>query len=176
MISAVGHEPDVTISDYVADVRASTPSNAAELAVPDVREILETLASLDIRSRQAMQKKLNQLRQRLDALTDKRVLQDPGVYIDNRRMELDHMRDRLSAAGERKVSGYRQAFVRLASALDAMSPLRVLTRGYSLTEDASGKLIRASSQLRPGDRVHLRFAEGGARCTVDAVESDNKGE
>ena len=173
VISAVGHEPDVTISDYVADVRASTPSNAAEIAVPDWHELRDALDSLDIRSRQAMQKKLTELRQRLESLAGKRVLTDPGVYLDNRRMELDHIRDRLAAAGERKVAADRQAFVRLAAGLDAMSPLRVLTRGYSLAEDSFGTAVKSAAQLKPGDRLHLRFAEGSADCTVDSV---NKGE
>lgn len=173
VISAVGHEPDVTISDYVADMRASTPSNAAEIAVPDQDEMRETLDSLSIRSRQAMQKTLRELSQRLSVYAQKRVLTDPSVYIDNRRMELDHMRERLSAAAERKTAAGRQSFVRLAAALDAMSPLRVLTRGYSLAEDERGGLIKSASQLRPGDRVRLRFAEGGADCTVDSV---NKGD
>ena len=162
VISAVGHEPDVTISDYVADARASTPSNAAEIAVPDQSEMRETLDSLSIRSRQAMQKTLKALSQRLSSLSDKRVLSDPGVYIDNRRLELDRMRERLSAAAERKNAAARRDFVRLGAALDAMSPRRVLTRGYSLAEDERGGLIKSASQLRPGDRVRLRFAEGGA--------------
>ena len=173
VISAVGHEPDVTISDYVADMRASTPSNAAEIAVPDQSEMRETLDSLSIRSRQAMQKKLKELSQRLSAYAEKRVLTDASVYIDNRRLELDHMRERLTAAAERKNAAGRQSFVRLAAALDAMSPLRVLTRGYSIAEDERGGLIKSASQLRPGDRVRLRFAEGGADCTVDSV---NKGD
>ncbi len=173
VISAVGHEPDVTISDYVADARASTPSNAAEIAVPDQSEMRETLDSLSIRSRQAMQKTLKALSQRLSSLSDKRVLSDPGVYIDNRRLELDRMRERLSAAAERKNAAARRDFVRLGAALDAMSPLRVLTRGYSLAEDPGGALIKSAAQLRPGDRVRLRFAEGGADCTVDSV---NKGD
>ena len=173
VISAVGHEPDVTISDYVADMRASTPSNAAEIAVPDQNEMRETLDSLSIRSRQAMQKTLRELSQRLSVYAQKRVLTDPSVYIDNRRLELDHMRERLAAAVERKTAAGRQSFVRLAAALDAMSPLRVLTRGYSLAEDERGGLIKSASQLRPGDRVRLRFAEGGADCTVDSV---NKGD
>ena len=173
VISAVGHEPDVTISDYVADMRASTPSNAAEIAVPDWHEMRDALDSLDIRSRQAVQKKLTQLSQRLESLAEKRVLTDPGVYLDNRRMELDHIRDRLASAEERKLSSDRQAFVRLGAALDAMSPLRVLKRGYSLTMDGEGHTVRSASVLQPGDRLHLRFAEGGAECTVDTV---NKGE
>ena len=178
VISAVGHEPDVTISDYVADARASTPSNAAEIAVPDWHEIYDTLDSFDIRSRQAMQKKLTQLRQRLENLSEKRVLRDPGVYIDNRRMELDHMRDRLLAAGERKVSADRRDFVKLAAALDALSPLRVLTRGYSIVQDEQGRGVRSAQQLSVGDTLHLRFAEGAADCKVESVykEKEHGGE
>ena len=174
VISAVGHEPDVTISDYVADARASTPSNAAEIAVPDWHEMREVLDSLDIRSRQAMQRKLSQLKQRLDSLADKRVLTDPSVYIDNRRMELDHTRDRLLAAEERRIASGKQAFVRLASALDAMSPLRVLRRGYSLAEDGEGRTVKSAGQLKAGDRVRLRFADGGADCTVDSVTREGE--
>ena len=118
-------------------------------------------------------KTLKALSQRLSSLSDKRVLSDPGVYIDNRRLELDRMRERLSAAAERKNAAARRDFVRLGAALDAMSPLRVLTRGYSLAEDPGGALIKSAAQLRPGDRVRLRFAEGGADCTVDSV---NKGD
>lgn len=173
VISAVGHEPDVTISDYVADARASTPSNAAEIAVPDWHEMRDVLDGFGIRSRQAMQKKITELSQRLDALAEKRVLTDPAVYIDNRRMELDHMRDRLSAAAERKLAAGKQDFVKLASALDAMSPLRVLTRGYSIAEDFAGLPVKTAAQLKSGDRLHLRFSEGSADCTVDSV---NKGE
>ena len=178
VISAVGHEPDVTISDYVADARASTPSNAAEIAVPDWHEMRDTLDSLDIRSRQAMQKKLTQLRQQLDSCAEKRVLRDPGVYIDNRRMELDHMRDRLAASAERTVSTDRREFVRLAAALDALSPLRVLTRGYSIAQDKEGRSVRSAENLKVGDTLHLRFAEGAADCMVESVykEKEHGGE
>ena len=173
VISAVGHEPDVTISDYVADRRASTPSNAAEIAVPDWHEMHDTLDSLDIRAKQAVQKKLTQLSQRLESLAEKRVLTDPGAYLDNRRMELDHLRERLASAEERKLSADKQAFVRICAALDAMSPLRVLNRGYSLAMDEGGHMVRSASSLHTGDLLHLRFAEGCADCTVNTV---NEGE
>ena len=170
VISAVGHEPDVTISDYVADVRASTPSNAAELAVPDWRDIHDTLMNLEIRAGQGMQKKLAQLSDRLEAYSTKRVLQDPSVYIDNRRMELDHMRDRLAAAEERTVAGKRRDFVRLGAALDAMSPLRVLSRGYAIASDENGAPIRSVKALRKGEAFALRLSDGRAACTVREIE------
>ena len=98
VISAVGHEPDVTISDYVADARASTPSNAAEIVVPDQRDIRDALESFSIRQDQALRKKLMSLSQQLEAYQAKRVMTDPVAHIDNRRISLDHARDRLVAA------------------------------------------------------------------------------
>ena len=173
VISAVGHEPDVTISDYVADVRASTPSNAAELAVPDWREMAETLDNLQIRSSQAMQKKLLRLQERLAALQRKPVLTDPTAHIENRRRNLSHLQDRLCAAGERSMAHRRQDFVRLAASLDAMSPLRVLSRGYSIAANARGESIRSVQELSPGQRMRVNFSDGFADCLVESVSEKN---
>ncbi len=170
VISAVGHEPDVTISDYVADVRASTPSNAAELAVPDWHEIRDTLSAYGIRAGQGIQKKLTQLSERLEGFRGKRVLIDPSVYIDNRRMELDHMRDRLCAAQERKIAEKKREFVRLGAALDAMSPLRVLSRGYAIASGEDGKPIRSVRNLRAGDAITLLLTDGQASCRVEETK------
>ena len=169
VISAVGHEPDVTISDYVADRRASTPSNAAEIAVPDWHEMQDSLQSYEIRSRQAMEKTLKGLSQRLDALKGKRVLTDPGVYLDNRRMDLDRARDRLLAASERQLAAKRQSFVKLGAALDAMSPLRVLSRGYTVSSDAAGKVLKSVRDLQTGQQISVRFSDGLADCLVETI-------
>ena len=170
VISAVGHEPDVTISDYVADVRASTPSNAAELAVPDINEFSEGLHSYEIRSRQAMAKRLAALRTKLDSISGKRVMQDPAASIDNRRIELDRSRDRLVSAQEHILSEKKHEFVRLTAALDAMSPLKVLSRGYSITTGSGGKNIKSVNEIHAGDKLTVRLADGTAGCTVDDVE------
>lgn len=170
VISAVGHEPDVTISDYVADVRASTPSNAAELAVPDINEFTEGLHSYEIRSRQAMAKKLAALRTKLDSISGKRVMQEPAASIDNRRIELDRSRDRLLSAQEHILSEKKHEFVRLTAALDAMSPLKVLSRGYSITTGSGGKNIKSVNEIHAGDKLTVRLADGTAGCTVDDVE------
>ena len=169
VISAVGHEPDVTISDYVADRRASTPSNAAEIAVPDKNEMLDVLRSYDIRSAQAMTKLLDRLKERLSSLESKRVLSDPSVYIDNRRIELDHGRDRLISAQERLLSAKRQSYVRLAASLDAMSPLRVLSRGYAIASKQDGEPVRSVKGLETGEHISLRLADGSADCLVKSV-------
>jgi len=169
VISAVGHEPDVTISDYVADLRASTPSNAAELAVPDWREIAEVLQNYEIRSGQAIQKKIAQLRERLESLRTKRVLSDPTAHIDNRRIELDHIRERFVAAQERNISLKQQQFIKLAASLDAMSPLRVLARGYSIAEDENGRTIKSIEEIKTGDKIRLNLTDGSADCVVDGI-------
>lgn len=169
VISAVGHEPDVTISDYVADRRASTPSNAAEIAVPDWHEMQDGLQNYEIRSRQAMEKMLKSLAQRLDALKSKRVLTDPGVYLDNRRMDLDRARDRLLAASERQLAAKRQSFVKLGAALDAMSPLRVLSRGYTVSSNADGTILKSVKDLQPGQELSVRFLDGTADCRVETI-------
>ncbi len=169
VISAVGHEPDVTISDYVADRRASTPSNAAEIAVPDRREIAELLSSYDIRSSQALRRQLLQLSERLEAYRNKQVLRDPTAQFDNRRMELDRLRDRMLTAEERTLSRSRERFVALTAALDAMSPLRVLSRGYAIASDDSGRCVRSVRELEAGEKLTLRFTDGSADCLVEQV-------
>lgn len=170
VISAVGHEPDVTISDYVADVRASTPSNAAELAVPDINEFMDGLRSYSIRSAQAMAKKLSALRLRLDTLKTRRVISEPMTLIENRRIELDHMREALISAEEREISGKKHEYVRLAAALDAMSPLKVLSRGYAIAFDDKGETVKSVDNIEAGDKLSVRLSDGLAACTVRGTE------
>ena len=170
VISAVGHEPDVTIADYVADVRASTPSNAAEIAVPDWHDIQDALDAYSIRADQAMRKKLLSLSERLESYKNKRVITDPTAHIDNRRIELDHVRDRLAAAEERNLSRCRQSFVALTASLDAMSPLRVMTRGYVIAEREDGTTVKSVNMISGGDTIKLRLWDGKADCLVRATE------
>ena len=172
VISAVGHEPDVTISDYVADRRASTPSNAAEIAVPDCREISEMLAACELRAAQGMRKKLSALRDRLEAARSRRVIENPAAAFDNRRLELDRARERLAAAEEQKLARCRQSFVGLTASLEAMSPLRVLARGYAIASDSEGGCVRSAGQLEKGDRLTLRLSDGAAECLVEEVRSN----
>ena len=170
VISAVGHEPDVTISDYVADRRASTPSNAAEIVVPDRREIIDALESFDIRANQAIRKKFSHLGEKLDSLRNKQVLKSPTAYIDNKRMELDRLRDRLIAAEEYQLNYSRKQFIALTAALDAMSPLKVLTRGYTIASAEDGRCIKSAKDITQGDILQLTFSDGKARCLVEDIE------
>lgn len=170
VISAVGHEPDVTISDYVADRRASTPSNAAEIAVPDYRDIADILDSFDIRSSQAIRKKLSQLSDRLESIKKAQVMTSPEAHIDIRRLELDRTRERLSSVLEKKLFSCRRDFAALTASLDAMSPLRVLTRGYSIATDTEGRCIKSVEDVSEGDFINLAFSDGKAECIVKSTE------
>ena len=169
VISAVGHEPDVTISDYVADRRASTPSNAAEIAVPDASEERTALESYGIRASQAIDKQVKHLRTELKSLSTRRVMQDAGAYLDDRRIELDHMRDKLAASMEAQLAQKTREQAGLAAALDAMSPLRVLMRGYAIAAKESGETVRSVKQLQSGQSLRLRVSDGSAKCTVNEI-------
>ena len=169
VISAVGHEPDVTISDYVADVRAATPSNAAEIAVQDEVAIRSALRQLQLRLEQAEGRKLTQLRQRLDALAQKPVMKRPEAYLQQQELQLEMLRQRLEHAGTGVVQKNALRFQRAAAKLDALSPLKVLSRGYAMVtrEDA---VVRSVTQLQPGDPVAVALSDGTVQCTVDPVQ------
>lgn len=169
VISAVGHEPDVTIADFVADLRAATPSNAAELVAPDMSELRDALRSAAARLDQAVDRGLSQRRAALTELSSRRVMQSPTGFIDQRRLELDSIRLRLDAAATGRLNRERQEFARLAAKLDALSPLKVLGRGYSIALDAEGRAVRESGQLKAGDKLDLRLSRGGAKCLVESV-------
>ena len=167
VISAVGHEPDVTISDFVADARASTPSNAAEIAVPDQMELLRWLRGVGDRMEQRETQRLEALRQRLDALASKRVMTDQLAYVQDKRMELVHVQQRLGDLASGQLARKRQGFAALAASLDAMSPLKVLGRGYAMAQDEAGRILKSYRDVTTGDRVSVTLGEGGFTCTVD---------
>ena len=166
VVSAVGHEPDVTISDYVADVRAATPSNGAELVAPDRQELLRHIAQLSARMTTMMEKQLSLSRRQLDMLAKKRVLQSPMHYIEDKRLALDYVHRRLIASSQQLLAGKKQKFISLTAKLDAMSPLKVLSRGYSVTHRADGRVLRASCEVAPGDEITVRLLHGSVRAEV----------
>ncbi len=169
VISAVGHEPDVTISDFVADLRAATPSNAAELAVPDQLELRQGLSAKKAMLLTLMSRRLKQERQRADALANARCLKSPVNYLNDRRMQLDYTHGRLTASSASVLNRHRERFVRLTAKLDAMSPLKVLSRGYSMATDEAGNVIKTIRAVKKGDRLSVRFADGKAVASVEEV-------
>ena len=195
VISAVGHEPDVTIADFVADLRAPTPSGAAELAVPDRAEYALSVRTLDTRLRTAAHKQLQIRRQRLTTLQERLELRTPANYIAEKRLLLDQMADRLCAAlparltrEEQKLTVLRQRllsagqgglhkrrlrFAQTVATLDAISPLRVLARGYAVaTKGKRGAVVTDAAALEAGDTLHIRFAKGAANCRVTDTEEE----
>ncbi len=166
IISAVGHEPDVAISDFVADRRASTPSNAAEIAVPDMEELLRTLTAAQQRITQGVRRNIAFRRERLDTLAKKRVLTEPTAYLEDRRQDIDHLTHRLCAAMRAVTDGEARRFGALAAALDALSPLKVLGRGYALAQTEDGAVLRSAGQVETGDAVRVHLAQGSLVCEV----------
>ena len=166
VISAVGHEPDVTISDYVADLRAATPSNAAELAVPDQDALRQSFDSAYNRMQAVLQRQLEAARKQLTLLSANASLQNPLQYIHQRRQTMVHLCDRLIGGYERSITTKKQKFVSITAKLDAMSPLKVLTRGYSMTQDPNGNLITSISQRNPGDDIVVSLTDGTLVATV----------
>ena len=170
VISAVGHEPDVTISDFVADLRAATPSNAAELAVPDQMELRQALAAKKSMLMALMSRRLKQERQKVNSLAESRCLKAPVNYINDRRLHLDYSYRRLAAASVKLLSGHKERFVHLTAKLDAMSPLKVLSRGYCLTVDNEGAVVGSVKKLKKGDRLTVRLSDGSAVTTVEEIK------
>lgn len=169
VISAVGHEPDVTISDYVADVRAATPSNAAELAVCDAAELRVGLRNVLNRLMHIQLQQLRERRARLDSIASKRIMASPYEYLNERSLLLSMQEQRMSGAMAAILSEKRKQYVRLAATMDAISPLKVLSRGYSMVRSGK-KVVKSASDIASGDRLEVRFADGCADCLVESVD------
>ena len=175
VISAVGHEPDVTIADYVADLRAATPSNAAELAVPDQNEMYAALAQLDIRMGRALARRLEGAREKLRRLESSRALRSPMGGINDRRMLLDYQRDKLAHSMGGRLAREREGFARLGAKLDALSPLKVLARGYAIVSDREGAVVRSVKQVHPGELLRLRLRDGSITCKALTGKEEEDG-
>ena len=191
VISAVGHEPDVTIADYVADLRAATPSNGAELAVPDRADERSRLIQLDRRLARALEARLGGARRELERLKGSRVLRDMRAPIQDRQLALDALRrrmalavrrasdggrlaldarkERLPAAVKARLAAQRGRLGHLSAGLDALSPLKVLGRGYAIARSGAD-VVSSVGQVRPGDRLEVLVSDGALRCEVKEKE------
>ena len=167
VISAVGHEPDVTIADFVADARASTPSNAAEIVVPDQSELSRRLASFADRMEQSERTRLEKLSKHLEELSHKRVLRDPMAFIADKRMLLDYTQQNLASLAREQMGQRQRQFASLCAALEAMSPLKVLSRGYAMARSAAGDVVRSAADVNTGDQIDVVLGQGSLVCTVD---------
>ena len=166
VISAVGHEPDVTISDYVADLRAATPSNAAELAVPDQDALGQTLDAMSAAMATALTRQLKSARQHLNVLSASPALKSPTGYLEQKQKTLELLKNRLIAAQNQNISRKSARYVALTAKLDAMSPLKVLTRGYAMAQTEDGSVLRSVEQVDLGQRITVSLNDGTISATV----------
>lgn len=166
VISAVGHETDFTISDFVADLRAPTPSAAAELAVPDKAELLNNLNFLFKHCNQAMADILSGKRNELEYITSSIYLKNPLMLIRQKQMQFDSVTSRIRNSALLTLAEEKTRFAKAASALDSLSPFKVLARGYSVVTNADGKIISASENLKKDDIINIKFSKGNAECIV----------
>ena len=172
VISAVGHEPDVTISDFVADLRAATPSNAAELSVPDQDALRQTLDDMQNAMAVAMQTRIKRAGERLGSLAGRPVLKSPLAAFESRRKVLELLEKRLLSAQSGSLAKQRQRFVAQVSKLDAMSPLKVLTRGYALVAKEDGQLVRSVRDVKPKEPIAVRVSDGTIVASVIGGKSN----
>ena len=166
VISAVGHEPDVTISDFVADLRAATPSNAAELAVPDQDALRQNLDAVTGAMVTSLNRQLKSARQHLEVLSRSQALQSPDGYLNQREKGLELLTNRLIAAQNQNITRKNQQYIAAVSKLDAMSPLKVLARGYAMAQNEAGSVLRSVKQVEPGERIAIRLCDGKLTATV----------
>ena len=165
IISAVGHETDFTIADFVADLRAPTPSAAAELAVPNVADVELKLNTYQNRFRQALKKKTELMRLRYEKCMNSRVFKDPLQKVNENYMLIDRYVKSIQNSIIAKYKDKKLEAIKIYSKLDALSPLKTLARGYSITEK-DGKIVHKVSELKKGDKLTLRFEDGKINTEV----------
>lgn len=169
VISAVGHETDFTICDFVADMRAPTPSAAAELAVPDANELQYALSALKNRMFLNVSSGIADRRSRLEYLTSKGVLKSPDEMLSNRSQRLDTAFSKMLSSYENRIGGKKVEFISAATALSKLDPMSVLMRGFAFVSDKSGKNVSSSQALAKGDKINVRFHDGSAACEVKEI-------
>ena len=173
VISAVGHEPDVTISDYVADLRAATPSNAAELVVPDQDALCQTLDQMSAVMATSLDRQIRSARRHLSVLSSSGALQEPTGYLKQRRITVQNIEQRLSANMMRIIDRKKQGFLSSTAKLDAMSPLKVLTRGYAMVQQEDGSLLRTVKQVKEGETITISLSDGTLSGAVTGIKEAN---
>ena len=170
VIAAVGHEIDLSIADLVADRRALTPSEAGELVVPSARDLQDSLLQTAQRMRQTLRDRLDRARLRLSTIEARSVIQRPMSLIDQKRLDCESLSERAVTAVRLMTERKGRDLAEFAASLQALSPLKVLSRGYSLTQKSDGTLLRSAASVAPGETLTTRLASGIVRSAVTAVE------
>lgn len=170
-ISAVGHETDFTICDFVADFRAPTPSAAAEVAVPDIKDLRIKLSGLKLRLKNANQYLITKNEMRVLSFSKKEFFLNPETLFSSREAQLNLLNERFRFAIQNIIAQKNEKLAVLASSLDAISPLKVLSRGFAAVKNDNG-IVTSVSGLNAGDKIFLDFSDGNAECTVDKVNGE----
>ena len=165
IISAVGHETDFTIADFVADLRAPTPSAAAELAVPDVYEVRRKIDSYQDRLRMSLIKKIELMKMRYEKCMSSSVFKDPLKKVNDNYLKLDKNIKQLENLIKQKQEKEKTKYIELVAKLDTLSPLKTLARGYSITQK-DGKVVKSKEMLKQGDIIDIRFLDGRKQAKV----------
>ena len=165
IISAVGHETDFSISDFVADLRAPTPSAAAELAVPDIYEIKQKINVYQNRLRMSLVKKVEIMKLRYEKCMSSRVFKEPLRDINDNYLKVDTFIKKLENIIKVKQKEEKTKYIELVSKLDTLSPLKTLTRGYSIVEE-DGKIIKSVKELKTGDKIDIRLVDGKKQAEI----------
>ena len=170
IISAVGHESDYTLIDFAADLRAPTPSAAAELAVPERAELLHRIRLLEQRLSASADELINSKTYNLTLLYNRLLSKEPTAMIESRLQTIDSLRQRLNKAGDSLISEKQHLLSRNISMLDALSPLKILGRGYAIAvsaeEETKGRIIKTVTAVKIGDKIDVNLTDGVLKCNI----------
>ena len=172
VVSAIGHEIDVTLADLVADVRALTPSHAGELMVPDASEWTQRLKAAKLRMNALLRARFDHAESRVVSLAENRVLRDPFAMLRDRERMLDDLQQRAARAIRHQTERSSAQLRQLVGQLETLSPLHVLSRGYSLTQTTGGDIVRSVDQLAEDDEIRIRLAKGEVSAIVQRLEAE----
>jgi exodeoxyribonuclease VII large subunit len=173
VVSAVGHETDFSIADFAADLRAPTPSAAAELVVPEKEALLKALFDIRLRLKRALAGRIQNERQYLTRLMKSPALRHPIDRVNQRKMDIEAIKKNLEKSIARKLEIEKSRLCTIYGKLDALSPLKVLSRGYGIARNEFGKIIKSVSQVRLGDCIELIISDGTIRCEAeDIIQAD----
>ncbi len=169
VISAVGHEIDFTICDFVADMRAPTPSAAAEIAVPDTTDTISKFENVNKRMKLILIKQLDNYSNKYEHISKSKTLTDSSFFIEQRQLFLDHSIDKLFSSFEMNLNKANNNFEKTAAMLDTLSPLKIMSRGYLFAQNEDNKIIKSTSNIKENENIKLKLCDGMANCTVNKV-------
>ena len=169
IISAVGHETDFTIADFVADKRAATPTGAAEIAVPSINDILNNLKQLNIRLNEAIIKRVKYSRLILDKYKKSYIITNPEIIYENKKVQLDQAKEKLNMLIKHKLEIAKKEYLNLIDKLELLNPLNTLKRGYSITY-YNDKTLTSVKKVKVNDKVSIRLSDGSIKATINEVK------